>query len=56
MTKRAWHIRCSAQGWPGATGRFFAAGLQFQFVSSLNATVVHSDEGTSFYLFSGLGP
>jgi len=33
----------------------FASGAFFQFVSSLKATVVRSDEGTSFYFFSGFG-
>jgi len=33
----------------------FASGAFVQFVSSVKATVVHSDEGRSFYLFSGLG-
>ena len=33
----------------------FASGAFVQFVSSVKATVVHSDEGTSFYLFSGFG-
>src|SRR5207253_1796300 len=31
----------------------FAAGVNLQFASAVKATVVHSDEGTSFYLFSG---
>jgi hypothetical protein len=31
----------------------FASGVYLQFASALKATVVHSDEGTLFYLFSG---
>jgi hypothetical protein len=46
-----WHPAYGGGVWLGV----FASGLQFQFVSALNATVVHSDEGTSFYLFSGFG-
>ncbi|MFL5312199.1 MAG: hypothetical protein ACJ79H_17335 [Myxococcales bacterium] len=46
-----WHTGYGGGVWMGV----FASGAFFQFVSSVKATVVHSDEGTSFYLFSGFG-
>jgi hypothetical protein len=46
-----WHPGYGGGVWLG----IFASGIDFQFVSLLNATLVHSDEGTSFYLFSGFG-
>lgn len=33
----------------------FASGMAFEIASSVNATVVRSDEGTSFYFTSGFG-
>jgi len=44
-----WHTAYGGGLWLGV----FASGLDFQFASALKATVVHSDEGTSFYLLSG---
>src|SRR6267142_1888397 len=44
-----WHTGYGGGIWLGV----FATGLDFQFASALKATVVHSDEGTKFYLLSG---
>jgi len=44
-----WHTGYGGGLWMGV----FASGTSFQFASALKATVVHSDEGTSFYLLSG---
>lgn len=44
-----WHPGFGGGVWLG----LFASGRLFQFVSSIKATVVHSDEGMSFYLASG---
>jgi len=46
-----WHTGYGGGVWMGV----FASGAFVQFVSSVKATVVHSDEGMSFYLFSGFG-
>jgi len=46
-----WHTGYGGGVWLGV----FASGIDFQLASSIKATVVHSDEGTSFYLFSGFG-
>jgi hypothetical protein len=47
----------SSSKWHAAYGGIwlgpFVSGVGFQFASALKATVVHSDEGTSFYLMSG---
>ncbi len=50
-TSSRWHTGVGGGIWMGV----FASGAFFQFVSSLKATVVRSDEGTSFYFFSGFG-
>ena len=44
-----WYTGYGGGFWLGV----FASGVNPQFASALKATVVHSDEGTSFYLFSG---
>jgi hypothetical protein len=44
-----WHAGYGGGIWLG----IFASGMDFQFASAIKATVVHSDEGTSFYLLSG---
>jgi len=44
-----WHTGYGGGLWLG----IFASGQSFQFASAIKATVVHSDEGTSFYLLSG---
>ena len=44
-----WHAGYGGGIWLGV----FASGSTFQFASALKATLVHSDEGTSFYLLSG---
>jgi len=44
-----WHAAYGGGIWLGP----FISGMDFQFASALKATVVHSDEGTSFYLMSG---
>jgi len=44
-----WHAGYGGGIWLG----IFASGQDFQFASAIKATVVHSDEGTSFYLLSG---
>ena len=44
-----WHAGYGGGIWLGV----FALGSTFQFASALKATLVHSDEGTSFYLLSG---
>jgi hypothetical protein len=46
-----WHPAVGGGVWLGV----FVTGLDVQFASLLNATVLHSDEGTSFYLFSNFG-
>jgi len=44
-----WHTGYGGGVWLGV----FAGGQDFQFASAIKATVVHSDEGTKFYLLSG---
>jgi len=44
-----WHYGFGGGLWLGV----FASGVNLQFASALKATVVHSDEGTAFYLLSG---
>jgi hypothetical protein len=44
-----WHAGYGGGLWLGV----FASGVNLDFASALKATVVHSDEGTSFYLMSG---
>jgi hypothetical protein len=44
-----WHAGYGGGLWLG----IFASGMDFQFASAVKFTVVHSDEGTSFYLLSG---
>ena len=44
-----WHTGYGGGVWLGV----FASGVNLQFASAIKATVVHSDEGTSFYLLSG---
>jgi len=44
-----WHAGYGGGLWLG----IFASGVNLQFASALKATMMHSDEGTSFYLFSG---
>ncbi len=44
-----WHTGYGGGIWLGV----FAGGQDFQFASAIKATVVHSDEGTKFYLLSG---
>ena len=44
-----WHAGYGGGIWLGV----FALGSTFQFASALKATLLHSDEGTSFYLLSG---
>ncbi|HEX4381857.1 MAG TPA: hypothetical protein VH083_02870 [Myxococcales bacterium] len=46
-----WHPAVGGGVWLGV----FITGLDFQFATLFNATVLHSDEGTSFYLFSNFG-
>ena len=44
-----WHTGYGGGLWMGV----FAGGQDFQFASAIKVTVVHSDEGTKFYLLSG---
>jgi hypothetical protein len=44
-----WHTAYGGGFWLG----IFASGVDFQFATALKATVVHSDEGTSIYVFTG---
>ncbi|HWE22730.1 MAG TPA: hypothetical protein VG496_02205 [Myxococcales bacterium] len=44
-----WHTGYGGGLWLG----IFASSALFEFASAIKATVVHSDEGTSFYLLSG---
>ncbi len=44
-----WHTGVGGGFWLGP----FISGRDFEFASALKATVVHSDEGTSFYLMTG---
>src|SRR4051812_5852663 len=44
-----WHAGYGGGLWLGV----FASGINLDFASALKAMVVHSDEGTSFYLMSG---
>jgi hypothetical protein len=46
-----WHAGFGGGLWLG----LFAGGADFQFASSLQATIVHSDNGNAFYLFAGFG-
>ena len=46
-----WHPAVGGGVWLGV----FVSGLDIQFASLFNATILHSDEGTSFYLFSNFG-
>ena len=46
-----WHAGYGGGIWLGV----FASGATFQFASALKAALVHSDEGTSFYLLTGFG-
>jgi hemolysin activation/secretion protein len=46
-----WHAGYGGGIWLG----IFASGSTFQFASALKAALVHSDEGTSFYLLTGFG-
>jgi hypothetical protein len=48
QSSSTWHTGYGGGIWLG----MFASGMNFQFATSLKATVVHSDEGTSFYLAS----
>jgi len=44
-----WHTGYGGGFWLGP----FISATDFHFASGLKATVVHSDEGTSFYLMTG---
>jgi len=44
-----WHAGYGGGLWLGV----FASGVNLDFASALKATMMHSDEGTSFYLMSG---
>ena len=44
-----WHTGVGGGFWLGP----FISGRDFEFASALKATVVHSEEGTSFYLMTG---
>jgi hypothetical protein len=46
-----WHAGVGGGLWLG----LFAGGTDFHFASSLQATIVHSDNGNAFYLFTGFG-
>lgn len=46
-----WHAGVGGGLWLG----LFAGGTDFHFASSLQATIVHSDSGNAFYLFTGFG-
>jgi hypothetical protein len=46
-----WHPAVGGGVWMGV----FVTGLDLQFATLINATVLHSDEGTTFYLFSNFG-
>jgi hypothetical protein len=50
-TSSTWHTGYGGGLWLG----LFALAPYFQFAGSLKAALVHSEQGTSFYIFSGLG-